>query len=125
VTTELIKQLAARSLELDADDDTFVFAAKKGENPPMQSNFRRRAWNKAKEAAGLDDGGPRLTPHDARHAFASQLADLDLTSADLAPVLGHKSAGITEAIYVHAFNREAREERVRQAMQAATLGRAS
>lgn len=47
--------------------------------------------------------GPKVTLHDARHAFASQLADLDLTSGDLAPILGHSTAGITEAIYVHAF----------------------
>jgi integrase len=98
-----------------------VFASKNGENPPTQSNFRRRAWVPAVRAAGLTDG-PRVTPHDSRHAFASQLADLHLTSSDLAPILGHRTAGITESIYVHAFNREAREERVRQAMTAAAMG---
>ena len=119
ITPELLKQLAARSLDLDADPETFVFATTKGENPPTQSNFRRRAWIPAVEAAGLTDG-PRVTPHDSRHAFASQLADLDLTSSDLAPILGHTTAGITEAIYVHAFNRDEREARVREAMKRTT-----
>jgi integrase len=114
----LLKQLAARSLELDADPGTFLFAPKKGELPPTQSNYRRRGWNLAKEKAGLTDG-PRLTPHDSRHGFTSQLAELGLPSSDLAPILGHSTAGITEAIYTHAFNREAREARVREAMAAA------
>ena len=79
------------------------------------THFRRRGWNVAVANAGLADG-PKLTPHDARHAFASQMADLGLTSGDVAEVLGHTSAGITERLYTHSFNREAREERVRQAM---------
>lgn len=121
VTRDLIGRLMMRSLHLDAEADTFLFAAKKGENPPSQSNFRRRGWNPAVQAAGLTEG-PRVTPHDARHAFTSQMAHLDLTSGDLAPILGHTTAGITEAIYVHAFNREAREARIREAMVAASIG---
>lgn len=118
---ELVKQLATRSLDLDANDETFVFANRRGEFPMSQTNFRRRGWMPAVRAAGLDDG-PRVTPHDARHAFASQLADLNLTSSDLAPTLGHATAGITEAIYTHAFNRDEREARVRNAMSAAMAG---
>ena len=114
----LLKVLAARSLDLAADPETFVFASKKVENPPTQSNFRRRAWVPAVKITGLTDG-PKVTPHDSRHAFASQLADLSLTSSDLAPILGHTTAEITEAIYVHAFNREAR---VREAMDTASRG---
>jgi integrase len=93
VTPGLLKQLAARSLELDADPETFVFATKKGENPPTQTNFRRRGWAPAVKKAGLTDG-PKVTPHDARHAFASQLADLSLTSSDLAAILGHRTPQI-------------------------------
>lgn len=121
ITPDLLAQLASRSLHLDADPETFVFAGKKGENPPTQSNFRRRGWVPAVQAAGLTDG-PRVTPHDSRHAFASQLADLDLTSSDLAPILGHRTAGITEAIYIHAFNRDEQEKKVRRAMTAAVSG---
>ena len=57
-----------------------------------------------------------MTPHDARHAFASQLASLGLDSGDVAEMLGHTSANITERIYVQAFDRAKREERVRAKM---------
>lgn len=125
LTPELLKQLATRSLELEADDETFVFVNRRGAQPMSQTKFRRRGWNPAVKAAGLDDG-PHVTPHDARHAFAPQRADIDLTSSDVAPILGHVTAGITESTYLHAFNREAREERDRKAMAIAmsgTLGR--
>jgi integrase len=36
--------------------------------------------------------------------------------------LGHSTAGITERIYTHAFNGDAREQRVREAMAAAMSG---
>jgi hypothetical protein len=64
---------------------------------------------------------PKVTPHDARHALASALAARGLSSRDAAGVLGHATAGITERIYTHAFNREEREERMRQAMAAAAV----
>lgn len=63
--------------------------------------------------------GPKVTPHDARHAFASMMAEFGLTSADVAEVMGHTTAGVTERIYTHAFNRDAREQRIRQAQAAA------
>jgi integrase len=115
---DLVQSLATRSLELGADAEDSLFAPKKGAMPPSQGNFRRRGWAAAVEAAGLTDG-PKVTPHDARHAFASQMAEMGITSSDVAEVMGHTTAGITERIYTHAFNREAREERVRQAMAAA------
>jgi integrase len=112
---QMVKKIAARKLKKGAGDNDFIFASVKGGNPPSHTNFRRRAWDKAVEAAGLTDG-PKVTPHDARHAFASEMADLGLDSSDVADVMGHTTAGITERIYTHAFNREAREERIRQAM---------
>jgi integrase len=115
LTPGLVQKLATRSLELEADPETFVFASHKGANPPTQSNFNRRGWKKAVEKAGLTDG-PKVTPHDARHAFVSQLADSDMTSIDLSRILGHSSSGITEQVYRHHFDRNAREERIRQAM---------
>ncbi len=81
----------------------------------------RQAWNASVPAAKLD-GGPRVTPHDARHAFASEMADLGLDSADVAEVMGHTTAGITERIYTHAFNRDKREQRIREAIGAAIGG---
>jgi integrase len=61
-----------------------------------------------------------VTPHDTRHMFASEMAYRGLSSADVADVLGHTTAGITEKIYTHAFNRAERENRIREAMGQAT-----
>jgi integrase len=102
----LIRKIAARKLRVGAIS---------------HSNFRRRGWNEAVKRAGLK-GGPKITPHDARHAFASQMVELGLSSSDVSECLGHSTAGITERIYTHAFNREQREQRVRQAMAAAMAG---
>jgi integrase len=82
-----------------------------------------RAWNRVVAETGLKLAeGVKVTPHSARHACASQLADLDLDSDDAAALLGHTSAKVTEGIYVHAFNRDAREQRIREAMRAAQNG---
>lgn len=118
LSPQMVKKLAARKLSKGAGDDAFVFATATTGNPPSHTNFRRRAWNEAVANAGLTDG-PKVTPHDARHAFASEMADLGLTSGDVAEVMGHTTAGVTERIYTHAFNREAREQRIREAMSAA------
>jgi integrase len=114
---QLVKKIAARKLRTGSGDDDFIFAARNSK-PMSHSNFRRRGWNLAVANAELTDG-PKVTPHDARHAFASEAADLGLESSDVADVLGHTTAGITEKIYTHAFNRDQREERVRQAMSKA------
>ena len=45
--------------------------------------------------------------------------EMGITSSDVAEVMGHTTAGITERIYQHCFNREAREARVRQAVATA------
>jgi integrase len=95
---DLVKKIAARKLRVGAGDMDFLFASNKDGKPISHSNFRRRGWNLAVKEAGLD-GGVKVTPHDARHAFASEMADLGLTSADVAEVLGHTSATITERIY--------------------------
>jgi integrase len=50
------------------------------------------------------------------------MAERGLSSNDVAEVLGHTSAGITERIYTHAFNRDEREERVRKAIADAMSG---
>lgn len=118
---QLVKKIAARKLRLGAGDADFVFASRKGGFPISQTNFRRRGWNPAIEGAKLTDG-PKVTPHDARHAFASEMAERGLASIDVAEVLGHTSVGITERIYTHAFNRDEREERVRQAISDAMSG---
>ena len=44
-----------------------------------------------------------------------------LSRTQWAGATGHTSAGITERIYTHAFNRDEREQRVREATIAAAL----
>ena len=98
----------------------FVFAGRQG-LPPSQSNFRRRGWDPAIRKAGLTDG-PRVTPHDCRHAVASLLRAQGISSSVAADVLGHSTSAITERVYGHAWNREEREESVRQAITTGMKG---
>jgi integrase len=123
VPASVSAKIAARKLRLGASGSDFLFASERGGSPPSHTNFRRRGWNPAVRDAGLcKDGEPNVSPHSARHAFASQLADLGLSSTDLAKALGHTSASITEAIYINAFNEDARKERLLQAMELAAGG---
>jgi integrase len=96
LSPSMVKALAARKLAKGAGDDSFVFASSAKGSPPSHNNFRRRGWNKAVANAKLTDG-PKLTPHDARHAFASQMGDLGLSSSDVAEVLGHSTARVPPA----------------------------
>jgi integrase len=57
-----------------------------------------------------------VTPQDARHPFASQLASLGFTSTDVKDHLGHSTERTTERIYIHSFGRSEREERIRAAL---------
>jgi len=117
ITPALFAKVAARKMRLGAGDEDFVFAPKRGAQPPQQGNFRKRGWYPAVEAAGLVAAdGVRITPHDARHAAVSQWGSLGLTPSDVAPIVGHASAKVTEQVYLHAFDRDAREEKARQAM---------
>jgi integrase len=117
---ELLRKLAARKLRRGEGDDGFVHASYPGGKPMTHKTFRQ-GWNAAVKAAGLD-AGTKVTPHDARHAFASEMADLGLDADDLREVLGHTTTAVTEGIYVHAFNRDKREQRIREAMGAAMGG---
>src|SRR3954470_928726 len=88
IAPELLSKIAARKLLMGAGDEDFLFTSSKGGRPVSHSNFRRRGWDAAVKQAGLTDG-PKVTPHDARHAFASQMAELGLSSSDVAEVMGH------------------------------------
>jgi integrase len=89
LTDELLERLALRQSFYGLADTDFVFA----EGPGGQ-----RAWNRIVAETGLElEEDVRITPHSARHACASQLAELDLDSDDAAALLGHSSAKVTEA----------------------------
>jgi integrase len=113
LTPGLLQQLATKTLDLEPEE--FIFAWAHGGRPISQSNFRRRAWDPAVKAAGLDDE-LRPSPHSARHAFASLLSSRRVSSSDLAFTLGHTTIRTTERTYVGAFGRDEREERIRQAL---------
>jgi integrase len=115
---ELVKKIAARKLRRGEGDGGYIHTTRAGGRPMPHTSFRRRGWHPAVRATGLTDG-PKVTPHDARHAFASEMAYLGLSSEDVGDVLGHTSKSITEAIYTHAFNRDKREQRIREAMKEA------
>jgi integrase len=66
--------------------------------------------------------GVRLTPHDSRHMAASQLASLGLDEEDAASLLGHTSGRTARQIYTHSFDRQTKEERIRQTMERAQNG---
>ena len=81
-------------------DDALVFATRRG-TPLRLRNWRRREFDKAVEAAGLDGTG--LTPHKPRHTAAALAiaagADVKVVQA----MLGHKSATMTLDRYGHLF----------------------
>jgi integrase len=123
VTDELLERLKLRQSFHGLGDDDFVFAEEPGGKPPTHGNFRRRGWNKVVAASGVElDEGVRLTPHDARHATASQLAALGMDEELGAALLGHTSGRVTRGIYTHAFDRDKREARIRELMERAQGG---
>ncbi len=65
--------------------------------------------------------GIKLTPHDARHAYAS-LTLPNVPSHIVARVMGHTTADVTQRIYGHSFNRDKQDQQVRDALTAAMAG---
>lgn len=126
IAAELLGKLDFRQSFLGLADDDLIFVAEAGGTPPTHTNFRKRGWNPVVEQTGLPlKDGTKLTPHDSRHACASQLADLDLDSDDLAAMLGHSGPTIAESTYIHSFNKTECEQRIRLAMERAQNGRPS
>lgn len=117
---ELVRKIAARKLRRGEGDNGYVHSSWPGGKPMTHKTFRQ-GWNAAVNAAKLN-GALKVTPHDARHAFASEMAYLGLDADDVKEVLGHTTKAVTETIYTHAFNRAKREERIRRAMGEAMGG---
>ncbi len=89
-----------RPLVVGKHRDDLVFTAPEG-GPMRYPNFRRRDWDKAVKAAGLDEFD--LTPHKLRHTAASLAiaAGADVKVVQL--MLGHKSAAMTLDVYGHLW----------------------
>ena len=82
-------------------------------------NVVRRGFEPALKEAGLNTTTPKITFHDLRHAFASLMVAQGTNSIELATVMGHRDSRTTETIYIHLFDRERSEQRIRAAMQTA------
>ena len=76
-------------------------------------NFRRKSFDAAVRAAGLD----RLTPHALRHTAASLAIAAGANVKVVQTMLGHKSATMTLDLYGHLFENQLDE--VADAMDAA------
>ncbi len=67
--------------------------------PLRNTNFRRRHWDPAVKAAGLDG----LTPHDLRHTAASLAVAAEANVKSVQRMLGHASATMTLDVYAGLF----------------------
>ncbi len=85
-------------------------------------NFRRRFFDPAVEAAGLED----LSPHDLRHTAASLLVASGANVKAVQRMLGHASAAMTLDVYSGLFDDDlgALAERMDAAHDAHVAGRA-
>ena len=92
----LVDELA-RHVEGKSPGD-LVFSTPAGA-PLRNTNFRRRHWDKAVTAVGLD--GP--TPHDLRHTAASLAVAAGANVKAVQRMLGHASATMTLDVYVGLF----------------------
>jgi integrase len=93
----LASDLAAAMVGKGADD--FVFTAPEG-GVLLLRNFRRRAFNPACRAAGLDG----LTPHELRHTAASLAVSAGANVKAVQRMLGHASAAMTLDVYSGLFD---------------------
>jgi integrase len=87
--------------------DKWVFPNSIG-GPIEPSNWSRREWRPALEAAGVQD----LHFHDLRHFAASALRDAGMDNKMRSVVIGHADERITDGVYTHIS-----EEQVAKAAQ--------
>jgi site-specific recombinase XerC len=91
--------LAERVAGLDAD--ALVFSAPRG-GVLRVGNFRRRYFDRAARAVGLDG----LVPHELRHTAASLAIAAGASVKGIQAMLGHASATLTLDQYGHLFGDE-------------------
>ena len=86
--------VARPTLLSDKQSDSF-FVSTRGN--PMSSDAMRKMFKATVRAAGLDE---RLSPHDMRHTFATDLLDGEADLRSVQEMLGHSSLSTTQ-IYTH------------------------
>jgi integrase len=82
------------------DPDALVFISSTG-TPLRNSNFRRRVWQPALEAARLPE---TVRPLDLRHTCASLLIRRGASIKAVQQQLGHSTPIVTLNVYAHLFN---------------------
>lgn len=118
---DLVQYLREYKIRCDySQDEHPVFATRKTKNPkkldrggkPLQHrNVTGRGLEPVRKDAGIED----VSFHDLRHGYASKLIWEGISSTELARLLGHKSAKMTEEIYVHEYNRVQTHAKVKAA----------
>jgi len=83
-----------------AGPEALVFTSGTG-TPLRNSNFRRRVWQQALEAAGLPE---TVRPLDLRHTCASLLIRRGASIKAVQQQLGHSTPIVTLNVYAHLFN---------------------
>jgi integrase len=97
----LVEKLARQLETVPRHDDALVFTS--GGKPLRGSNWRRRVWFPALEAAGLPKDR-RI--HDLRHTCASLLIDQGHSPKSIQAHLGHSSIAVTLDVYGHLYPEE-------------------
>ena len=92
-----------------------VFSAPDG-GQLRPGNFRRRVFDPATKAAGLDG----LHLHDLLHTAASTLAAQGASATEIAARLGHSNAQLTQRVYLHLL--ASRDERLAELQEEAYGG---
>lgn len=95
----LVDELAALAAGKGGED--LLFTAPGG-GPVRLMNFRRRVFDPAVRAAGLDG----LTPHELRHTAASLAVSAGANVKAVQRLLGHASAAMTLDVYSGLFDDE-------------------
>ena len=103
-------QVHVETLE-NADADSWLFQDSKG-GPIRYNNWRRRVWEPALAAAGLDHVEPKLGPHDVRRFNITKLVASGVDVRTVMNRVGHSSPQVTLALYAQA-DRAADEEAAR------------
>lgn len=91
------KRLTKRQTTKRTDKASPIFANEQGQALDSH-NWRRRIFNPAAKAAGVD----WATPHSLRHGMASLMADHGYSAAQIASHLGHADGGVlAQRTYIH------------------------
>jgi integrase len=96
--------IAAQRLRTYTGPDGFVFARRDGApfEPSTVYRHARTAWNATRDQHDQPTLHP-VTPHEARHTFASLMIAAGVNPKTLSDVMGHASITITLDRYGHLF----------------------